>query len=113
MHGVSLRSNGGIGYWNGCSMMDVHTAHQAPDVTIFTDASGSWGCGGAWGNGWLQAQWSETWVAASIAVKELLPIALAVAIWGCEWQHKHVYCDNMAVVQIVNKTAETHSCYTY
>ena len=36
--------------------------------------------------------------------KELLPIVLAIAIWGKCWKHKRVLvrCDNMAVVQIIN-----------
>ena len=91
-------------HWNGRSMMSIHTTAQTPDVTIFTDASGSWGCGAAWGERWLQVQWMDTWVSASLAVKELLPVVLAVATWGSQWQHKHlkVFCDNMAVVQIVN-----------
>ena len=37
-------------HWNGRSMMSIHTTAQTPDVTIFTDASGSWGCGAAWGS---------------------------------------------------------------
>lgn len=40
----------------------------------------------------------------SIAAKELVPIVLAVAVWGPQWRHKRVQvlCDNMAVVQVMN-----------
>lgn len=93
-----------LNYWNGRSMMEIHSTPQSPDVTIFTDASGSWGCGASWGNEWLQCQWSEAWLPENIAAKELLPIVLAVSVWGQQWQHQHltVHCDNMAVVQVVN-----------
>ncbi len=39
-----------------------------------------------------------------ITAKELLPIVVAVAVWGKAWQGKAmvVRCDNMAVVAIVN-----------
>ena len=92
-------------YWNGRSMMATHDRGRAADLTIYTDASGSWGCGASWGNEWIQCQWNHTWEGESIAVKELLPIVLAVAVWGNRWQHKSVLvkCDNMAVVQVVNK----------
>ncbi len=91
-------------YWNGCSMMQVHCMNQVPDRVVATDASGSWGCGAIWGNQWLQCQWENEWKDRSIAVKELLPIVLAVAVWGQQWRHQLVVfkCDNMAVVQIVN-----------
>ena len=41
-----------------------------------------------------------TWVKVSIAVKELLPIVLAAAVWGRRWRHGRVlFCsDNQAVV---------------
>ena len=64
-------------------------------MAVFTDASGSWGCGAAWESSWIQCQWNETWADEGIAVKELLPIVLAVAIWAHRWQHKYfmVHCD--------------------
>lgn len=50
-----------LGYWNGCSMMRTHKKDQEADVTIYSDASGSWGCGAAWENRWLQCRWSSSW----------------------------------------------------
>ena len=91
-------------HWNGRSMMQVHCPQANPDVEIATDASGSWGCGAVWGKQWLQGQWKNDWTAESIAAKELLPIVLAVAVWGPAWRHQQVFiqCDNMAVVQVIN-----------
>ena len=41
----------------------------------------------------------------SIAPKELVPIVLAVAMWGPQWGSSKIcgHCDNMAVVYAVNK----------
>ena len=40
----------------------------------------------------------------SIAVKELIPIVVAAAIWSSTWATAHVHCrcDNMAVMQVLN-----------
>ncbi len=87
-------------YLNGCSMMQVHCMNQIPDKVVATDVSGSWGCGVVWDNQWLQCQCVEEWKNRSIAVKELLPIVLAVAVWGQQWCHQLLVfkCDNMAIV---------------
>ena len=93
-------------YWNGSSMMQVHGgASQESAATIFTDVSESWGCGTIWGDRWLQCRWSKAWEEKNIATKELLPNVLAMTVWGDRWRHKCVLvkCDNMAVVQIVNR----------
>lgn len=41
---------------------------------------------------------------AHITIKELVPIVLAVAVWGKEWHGLTVQarCDNSAVVAILN-----------
>lgn len=40
-----------------------------------------------------------------ITVKELVPVVLAVAVWGKQLEGRNVmaYCDNQAVVAIINK----------
>jgi len=93
-----------LDYWNGRSLMEIHTTEFRADATVFTDASGSWGCGAIWQNRWLQCSWNKVWSTESIATKELLPIVLAVAVWGSHWESKRllVRSDNMAVVQIIN-----------
>jgi hypothetical protein len=87
--------------WNGVAMMPSYTQ---PAIRLESDASGSWGCGERWGPKWLQCKWegpSQEW---SIAPKELLPILFAVAVWGSDWAGKLIecYCDNMAVVDVIN-----------
>ena len=61
---------------------------QSPVVAIWSDASGSWGCGALWCDQWCQVPWSE-WpglASASIAAKELWPILVATG-----------HCDNKTV----------------
>ena len=91
--------------WNGKSMFEVHNPKWQPQVTFSSDASGSWGCGAVWQHKWIQFQWNKEWAAYHIAIKELLPITIACAVWGHYWQHQHVLvlCDNMSVVQILTK----------
>ena len=87
--------------WNGVSLL----APPSPSVSLFTDASGAWGCGGLWSPHWFHFQWPPEWVPLHIAVKELLPIVVSAATWGCLWRGRSVLCfsDNMAVVYAVNK----------
>lgn len=84
-------------------MMQVIDHTVTPDVTMFSDASGRWGCGAIWDGHWLQWEWEGSWTDQQIMVKELVPIVAACAIWGRAWQNKHVLfmCDNMAVVQVI------------
>lgn len=87
--------------WNGVSMM----LPEDPGVEIWSDASGSWGCGAMWEAEWLQLGWSGcgSFYTASIAAKELLPIVLATAVWGPLWEGSVVlcHCDNQAVVDVL------------
>ena len=90
-----------VSSWNGVSMM-LRESLQSPGVAIWSDASGSWGCGALWGDQWCQVPWSEWpgFASASIAAKELLPIVVATATWGSAWRGSVVmcHCDNEAVV---------------
>ncbi len=96
-----VRLNAG---WNGaCPMSSL--GHQKPQVTLTSDASGSWGCGASTSNGeWFQLQWPGSWDGIHITAKELLPIVVGAAVWGSVWEGSTVLClcDNAAVVAIVN-----------
>ena len=84
--------------WNGIS----NIAPTEPTHLIYSDASGSWGCGAYWLNHWFQIEWESSW---HIAAKELVPIVVAAAIWGRHWRGSRIccYCDNSAVVFAINK----------
>ena len=92
--------------WNGRALMlPKKERGQEWQVSLESDASGSWGCGAIWGAKWLQVQWQglEGVAELNITIKELLPIILAAAIWGRGWAGKLVRarCDNMAVVAVL------------
>ena len=84
--------------WNGVSFLCPSS--RLPQLHMASDASGSWGCGAWHDRSWFQLQWDERSSPLSITAKELLPIVLAVAVWGPRWNGHHVIClcDNQAVV---------------
>ena len=89
--------------WNGIALISSAT-RPAPGATITSDASGGWGCGAFTDSGeWFQIRWPPSWSSVHITVKELLPVVVACAIWGRQWQGKTIrcQCDNAAVVAIL------------
>ena len=91
-------------FWNGVSFFQ-NVSSNTFDGVIQTDASGNWGCGGAYSNLWFQWSWGLDWTPKHIMVKELVPIVISVAIWGTQLSRKRILiqCDNMGVVAAVTK----------
>ena len=93
--------------WNGSSFFPL----PFPTGHVFSDASGTYGCGAFVDDlGWFQIKWPEGWEKTDIAVKELVPVVTAAALWGHCWAGKHIrfHSDNMAVVAILSsRTAKT------
>lgn len=87
--------------WNGVGILPTMAT---PRLSLYTDASGKWGCAGIWGNKWFQWKWGDRAEQWHIAPKELLPIVLAGLLWGKEWSDMMIqcHCDNRAVVDVVN-----------
>ena len=71
--------------WNGVAMMG--SREWQPKIHLFSDVSGSFGCGGWWDQSWLQVAWTSD---VQEAQKELLPIVLAAMLWGKVWRGKAV-----------------------
>ena len=90
-----------VSEWNGVSLMLPPIA----ETTISSDASGSWGCGAVCDGRWFQLSWPMAWRGTPISPKELVPIVVALALWGPLWRGKQVQClcDNIAVVYAVNR----------
>ena len=108
---LNLKARGDIQWWlsfmdswNGISLFWKSRRDQ-PDVKVWSDASGSWGCGALAINSWLILPWSMSLSTQSIAHKELIPIVIASFIWGRQWEGKMVQfnSDNMSVVMILSK----------
>ena len=92
--------------WNGVSMMSV-VNRTSPEFSLTTDASGSWGCGGFSNTQWFSLKWATKAMSLHITVKELIPITIAAGLWGPQWrgQSVKVWCDNEAVVAIINQNS--------
>ena len=91
--------------WNGVSLLwDLGLTRV--DISIYTDASGSWGCGAVQNRLWLQLKWSPRLYHLNIAVKELIPVVLVAATFGTSWSGKMIQfvVDNEAVVSVLNST---------
>ena len=82
---------------------------RQPVHHLYTDASGSWGCGALAYPNWLQLPWHMPLPVFSIAFKELLPIVVAVAVWCHSWSGSYILChsDNVVAVAQVNTL---HGC---
>ena len=91
--------------WNGVSLL-WDLGLQAPDIQVYTDASGNWGCGVFLDPKWFHLEWSSRLHPLSIAVKEMCPVVLAAATFGQEWKGKVVQfvVDNEAVVEVIKAT---------
>ena len=91
--------------WNGVSFLKLTAMPQVPDLTLQTDASGSWGCAAFCSRKWLQWEWPQEWYPISIRAKELVPIVLSCAVWGPRMARKSIcfQCDNTGVVAAIKK----------
>ena len=93
--------------WNGMSFFPL----ASPTHFITSDASGSFGCGAfSTAFGWFQVEWPAQWRDIEITAKEMVPIVVAAAVWGCHWRQLCIcfYCDNMAVVDLLKKRSSPH-----
>ena len=96
--------------WNGTSFLYPGIT-ATPNITVYSDASGSWGYG-AWCEPemhWFQGAWPPWWQDRSITAKELLPIVLAAAVWGPQWRGRAIRyrCDNAAIVHVLHTSRST------
>ncbi|XP_077309137.1 uncharacterized protein LOC143928250 [Lithobates pipiens] len=79
------------------------------DVALVTDAAGSTGYGAFFQGRWSAEPWPRSWKEAgflgNLVLLELFPIVLALELWGesCRNLKLRINCDNMGVVQVVNR----------
>ncbi len=95
--------------WNGTSLMKAVVVDGDPQEEMFSDPSGSWGCGATWQGEWFQIQWgalpgTSEW---GIMPKEMLPIVVAAVVWGARWKGRAIRarCDNMSVMAAIQAGA--------
>lgn len=97
-----------LGAWNGVSFFYNVQFESSDSLHFFTDAAPSVGFGGIFNNEWFADVWPMKIQAAeakSTALFELYPIVIASSLWGDQWSRKRirVFCDNAAIVEIINK----------
>ena len=102
--------------FNGLSYIPEKNWSTNYDLQLFTDSAGveTKGCGAFYAGKWAHLQWHTEWKSTpllrDITYLELIPIALAIFLWGQEFRNKNVifFSDNEAVVSILNsKTSKS------
>ena len=92
--------------------LDVNKQLNSKDVNFYTDATANpqLGCGGISNNDWFILQWDEEFMEKhkpSINYLELYALTIAISNWIHKYANKYIniFCDNMSVVQMVNKSS--------
>lgn len=86
--------------WNGVRFLRP----SKPSVSIFTDASGTKGLGGVYGDHWFSTRCPRRYRTRDIQFKEAYAVLQAILRWGDEWAGSHVtfHVDNEAVYNWLN-----------
>ena len=97
-----------IKHWNGCSVLP----NPSQKFSLHSDASGSWGCGRIGKKIGFNISGQKVSSYQEIATKELLPIVWAACVWSrfCFSAHITCFCDNMAVVHMLNNCSAKDDC---
>ena len=79
-------------------------------LKLYSDASGA-AYAAVLGSKWIQGKFPKAWRETNIAIKELLPIVLAVRLWGQSFANKRIllFCDNLAIVHVINNQTSKES----
>ena len=99
-------------HFNGSVMFPRGVWYSSSNLHLYTDASQQLGFGAFFKGSWTQGMWPLRWrsLKLSIAFLELFPITLALRLWGPALRNQRVilWCDNEAVVAIIN--SQTSGC---
>ena len=97
--------------FNGVAMLLPNRWLSSNIIKLYSDASGK-GFAAVFGSHWLQGQFPPCWESVHITVKELLPIVLAMRLWGAQLRDSRIlfFSHNLAVVHIINSQSskDTH-----
>ncbi len=90
--------------YNGKSFLYKPSTANSNRINIFSDAS-NLGFGATYGSNWIQGRWPENWKELHITILETYPLLALVYTFGNKLRNSCIkfYCDNKAVVDIVNK----------
>ena len=91
----------GVSFWRSTRLLRA-------EFQVQSDAAGSAGFGiyyrGRWCSGTWPVEWHQTGVTKDLTFLEFFPIVGALWLWAEEWANSAVrfWCDNQAVVHVVN-----------
>ena len=99
--------------WNGKAFFLEQNTTAASDLSLYTDASGTHGCGAYFKGAWFHYSWQphqQLSPTTSIQWQELFAIVAAALTWGNHWLRKRIcfYCDNQAIVQAWEGKSSKH-----
>ena len=93
---------------------EFNSEEQALQLNWYTDAAGSaeLGCGGFFNSEWFIIQWEEEFMyknRPSINYLELYAVTIGILLWTQNFRNRKIilFCDNMSVVQMVNRNSST------
>ena len=91
--------------FNGRCMFLNDTWLQADSLHLHTDAALSVGFAAVFGTEWVAERWSPSMKLLHINVLELIPIVVAVELWGHKMANHRIlfHSDNEATVYVINK----------
>lgn len=103
-------------HWNGHFFFLDLSPISNVDLCLYTDAAGGVGYGGFFRSQWFSSTWTTDLLHISrhrrgSSLLELIPIVSAAVIWGHLWSRRRIvfYCDNEALVFILNKRRSSDS----
>ena len=95
-------------------MVDLSTTILATQLNFYSDASANprLGFGAVFADHWLFNQWEPGYISngkPSIEYLELYAVCAAILTWGYKLKNSRivVFCDNAAVVQMINQSSST------
>lgn len=97
--------------YNGRSLFLHEYWISSKQLHLYTDAASTVGLAAVWGKKWFFAQFPDSWSQLSISLLELIPIVIAVEVWGTNWRNHCVlfHSDNTGAVDIINKQTSKNS----
>ncbi len=96
--------------FNGKSIIYEPSITELNSINMYTDASRA-GLGDTYGFYWIQGACPESWKDLNIIVLELYPKLLMLQLFGYKLGNSRIlcYCDNIAIVQFINKQSSKDS----
>jgi hypothetical protein len=97
--------------YNGITIIHPRFAYNSQSIKMCSDSS-KMGYGATYGRNWIEGLWPPSWTTLNIAVLELYPVYLLLAMFAHKLRHSHItfYTDNQAIVYILNK--QSSKCNT-